>query len=117
MTLTLSSALSDALSGLHATQAQIQVISANIANPQPPGYSRESVIQTPTTQPAGGVGVEIGQITRASDVILTGNLVHQTTTASAAATTSDYLTDLQNLIGQVGSNNAFTDGLNSFINA
>ena len=43
--MSIGSALETALSGLTATQAQIQVISGNIANVQTPGYSRETLPQ------------------------------------------------------------------------
>ncbi|MBX7106816.1 MAG: flagellar basal body protein, partial [Gemmataceae bacterium] len=38
--MSLSSALTNALSGLRTTQAQIQVISNNVSNVDTPGYTR-----------------------------------------------------------------------------
>jgi len=110
-------ALQDALTGLHATQAQIQLISGNIANAQTPGYSEQTLVQTPIRTPAGGAGVQTGVIQRISDQLLTSSLNTQTSTASAASTTNNYLTQLQNLLGQVGSGSSFTDALNNFASA
>lgn len=109
--------LVDAMSGLRATQTQLQVISANIANAQTPGYTEEQVTESSVTTPAGGVGVDTGVIQRVTDQLLSTNVTQQTTAASAASTTNDYLQQLQNLIGQPGSNNSFTNSLNSFISA
>jgi flagellar hook-associated protein 1 len=110
-------ALQDAVTGLRATQAQIQVISGNIANAQTPGYSQQTITQTAIRTPAGGVGVETGIIQRVSDQLLTTTLAKQTSAASAASTTDNYLTQLQNLLGQVGTNSSFSDALNNFVGA
>ena len=115
--MSLDIALQAAMNGLQATQSQIQVLSANIANAQTPGYSRETISQTPIVTPAGGVGVETGIIQRVSNQLLTTNLNQQTSAASAASTTNDYLTQLQNLVGQVGSTSTLGSALNSFITA
>lgn len=109
--------LVDAVSGLRATQTQLQVISANIANAQTPGYTEEQATESSMTTPAGGVGVDTGVIQRVTNQLLSSNVTQQTTSASAASTTNDYLQQLQNLIGQPGSNNSFTNSLNSFISA
>jgi flagellar hook-associated protein 1 FlgK len=110
-------ALKDAMSGLRATQAQIQVISSNIANAQTPGYSEQTITQTPIRMPAGGAGVTTGIIQRVSDQLLTTTLAKQTSASSAASTTNNYLQQLQSLLGQVGSGTTFTDAYNSFVSA
>jgi flagellar hook-associated protein 1 FlgK len=115
--MSLDVALQDAVSGLRATQSQIQVLSGNIVNAQTPGYSEETLSQTSVMVPTGGAGVETGIVQRASDQILTANLATQTSTASAASTTDDYLQQLQNLLGQVGSNDSIANGLSTFQSA
>jgi flagellar hook-associated protein 1 len=115
--MSLDLALQDAVTGLRATQTQIQVISANIANAQTPGYSEETATETPITTPSGGVGVQTGIIQRVADQLLTANLTVQTSAASSASTTNNYLTQLQNLLGQVGGSSTFTSALNNFIGA
>ena len=115
--MSLDLALQDAITGLRATQTQIQVLSGNVANAQTPGYSEETVAATPITTPAGGVGVETGVIQRVSNQLLTANVATQTSAASAASATNNYLTQLQNLLGQVGGNSTFTAALNNFVSA
>jgi flagellar hook-associated protein 1 FlgK len=111
----LSVALQDAITGLRATQNQIQVISGNVANAQTAGYSRQTLSQTSITTPAGGVGVNTGIIKRVTDQLLTSNLSKQSSTASAASTANDYLNQLQSLLGQVGAGTSFTDSFNTFV--
>ena len=113
----LNVALQDAMTGLRATQTQIQVISANIANAQTPGYSEESVSQTPIRMPTGAAGVQTGIVQRASDQLLTTSLAKQSSAASSASTTDNYLQQLQGLLGQVGSGSSFTDAYNNFVAA
>jgi flagellar hook-associated protein 1 len=113
----LTVALQDAMTGLRATQTQIQIISANIANAQTPGYSEESVSQTPIRLPTGAAGVQTGIVQRASDQLLTTSLAKQSSAASAASTTNNYLQQLQGLLGQVGSGTSFTDAYNNFVAA
>jgi flagellar hook-associated protein 1 len=110
-------ALKDAMTGLRATQAQIQVISANIANAQTPGYSEQTITQTPIRMPAGGAGVTTSIIQRVSDQLLTTTLAKQSSASSAASTTNNYLQQLQSLLGQVGSGSTFTDAYNNFVSA
>jgi flagellar hook-associated protein 1 FlgK len=115
--MSLGLALQDAVTGLRATQTQIQVLSANVANAQTPGYSEEYATQTPITTPAGGAGVDTSIIQRVSNQLLTSNLATQTSAASASSATNNYLTQLQNLLGQVGGNSTFTNALNTFVGA
>lgn len=110
-------ALQNALTGLQATQTQIQVLSSNIANAQTPGYQEETVSQTPVVTPSGGAGVETGIIQRVADQLLTTNLANQTSVASAASTTNNYLTQLQGLLGTVGGSTSFTAAFNTFASA
>src|ERR1700722_1891222 len=100
--------LQDAMTGLRATQAQIQVISSNIANAQTPGYQRETLAETSIVSPTGGAGVNIGITQNVSDSLLEGNVNAQNKAASYASTMNNYQTQLQNLLGTVGSATSFT---------
>lgn len=115
--MSLDIALQSALSGLRASQAQLQVISGNISNAQTTGYSDETLGQTSQQTPAGGSGVVTGVIKRATDQILSSNLLSQTTVASNASTLSTYYQQVDNLMGTVNGNNSLSDALNSFENA
>jgi flagellar hook-associated protein 1 len=113
MGLTLS--LANALSGLQAAQNNLALISANIANANTPGYSRQ--ILPSTTQVnlgQGGGGVTTGVATRVTDQILDSNLRTQDSVTSAASTLDSYFKRVQDLFGSVGNANALTDTLAKF---
>ena len=110
-------ALNYALSGLTATQAQLQVVAGNIANAQTPGYSEETLPQFSSVATTGGTAVVTGEIQRATDKGLQGAILGQTTLSSTAATLNTYQQQVQNLLGQVGSGNTLADSYNSFTSA
>lgn len=68
--MTLTSAFSAALSGLSASARRAEVVSANIANAQTPGYARRQVELTVAGPEAGRVGVQVRGIVRAQDAAL-----------------------------------------------
>lgn len=115
--MSLDIALQSALSGLRASQAQLQVISGNIANAQTAGYSEETLSQSAQQTPAGGAGVLTGVVQRATDQILSSNLLSQTTVAANASTLSTYYQQVDNLMGTVNGDNSLSDALNSFESA
>jgi flagellar hook-associated protein FlgK len=115
--MSLTIALNYALSGLNATQAQLQVLAGNIANAQTPGYSEETLPQTSDPLTNGGAGVITGEIQRITDTGLQGELLGQTTLSGAASATSSYQQQIQSLIGTVGSGDTIADTLNNFTSA
>jgi flagellar hook-associated protein 1 len=116
MGLTLS--LSNALSGLNAAQTNLALISANIANAQTPGYSRQILPSTTQIiQGQGGGGVSTGVAQRVTDQILVANLRSQDSINSAASTLDSYFGRVQDLFGSVGNANSLPDTLNTFSNA
>ena len=116
MSLTLS--LNNALTGLQAAQQNLALISANIANANTPGYSRQVLpATTQIIQGQGGGGVEIGVAGRVTDDILNSNLRSQDSVTSAASTLDSYLSRVQDLFGHVGNADAVTDTLAKFSSA
>src|SRR6185437_3908613 len=113
----LNIALDYAVSGLRATQAQLQVVAGNIANAQTQGYSEETLPQTSNGATVGGAGVVTGEIQRVTDKGLQDAVLGQTTLSSAASTRDSYQQQVQNLLGQVGSGNTLGDSLNNFTSA
>ena len=110
-------ALNYALSGLTATQAQLQVVAGNIANAQTPGYSEETLPQFSSVATNGGTAVVTGEIQRATDTGLQSAILGQTTLSSTASTLNTYQQQVQTLLGQVGSGNTLADSYNSFTSA
>ena len=114
--MSIESALQTALSGLQATQAQIQVISGNVANVQTPGYSRETLPQESVVNSVA-TSVETGAVQRAVDQVLNTNLTNQMTTASAASTLDTYYKQIDSLLGQVGNGASVNQALDKFSSA
>ncbi len=112
--MSLTIALNYALSGLNATQAQLQVLAGNIANAQTPGYSEETLPQTSDPLTNGGAGVLTGEIQRITDSGLKGELLGQTTISGAAGALNTYQQQIQSLVGEVGSGNTIADAVNTF---
>jgi flagellar hook-associated protein 1 len=114
--MSIESALFTALSGLRATQAQIQVVSGNVANVQTQGYSRE-ILPQETVVNAASTSVSTGAVQRVVDQVLNSNLTNQTTTASAAATLDTYYQQIDALMGQTGSGATLNNALSGFSSA
>ncbi|MBB5517406.1 flagellar hook-associated protein FlgK [Amphiplicatus metriothermophilus] len=68
--MTLSSALTNATSGLAAAQRRADVVSNNIANALTPGYARRDISVSERTVAGRGAGVAVDGETRASDPVL-----------------------------------------------
>lgn len=116
MGLTLS--LDNAISGLQAAQANLALISANIANANTPGYSNQTLPETTQIVAGqGGGGVSTGIAQRVTDTSLTNSLRDQNSVTSAASTLNTYYTQIQNLFGTVGGANSLADTLNQFSSA
>ena len=82
--MTLSSALSAAVSGLSASARRADVVSSNIANAQTPGYVRRQVDLAPAGPDSGRSGVQVRGIFRAQDVaLLTDRRLAQAASAGA----------------------------------
>jgi len=107
---TLNSILGAATSGLFAAQTQLNVISNNIANVDTPGYTAETVQQTPTAGSNGG-GVQVGQITLAVNQFLQqANLAAQAQSGSAGAI-SNMMDEAQALFGDPSSSTGYFNQL------
>ncbi|HEV8028847.1 MAG TPA: flagellar hook-associated protein FlgK, partial [Stellaceae bacterium] len=115
--MSLGVALANAVSGLTAAQANLTLISGNIANAQTPGYSRETLPQTSQVLDGNGSGVDTGVARRVSDQVLTASVRSQTSVTAAANTLNTYFQQIQNLFGQVGDANSLPDTLNQFSSA
>lgn len=97
--MSLDIARSIAVSSLMATQVQISVASANIANAGTAGYTVKSATQVATTSGGVGTGTQITAITGNVDKLLLKSLVAATSDLGAADTSNDYLDQLQALYG------------------
>ncbi|WP_445490928.1 flagellar hook-associated protein FlgK [Rhodopseudomonas sp. RCAM05734] len=97
--MSLDVARSIAVSSLMATQVQISVASANIANADTTGYTVKSATQAALVSGGVGTGTTITAITSNVDKLLMKSLVSATSELGSASTNSDYLDRLQALYG------------------
>jgi len=109
--MSISQALNTSLSGLRATQAGLQLISANVANAQTPGYVRKTL--SLVTSDAGG-GVQIGAVARELDQYLQRQLRVESAGGSYADLRSEFYQRLQGLYGAPGSDSALETAFNNF---
>jgi flagellar hook-associated protein 1 len=101
--MSLSSALSIAMSGLNANQAALAIVSSNVANASTPGYVSQSVNQVEQGVGSLGTGVQIAGITRALDTYVQNQLRTETSGGGYADQISNVLSQLQNVYGTPGS--------------
>ena len=100
--MSLSSALSIAVSGLSANQAGLSIVSSNVANASTPGYVSQSVNLVEQGTGGVGTGVQVAGITRALDTVVQSQLRTETSGNGFAGQISSVLTQLQNVYGTPG---------------
>ncbi|CAN1545437.1 FlgK Flagellar hook-associated protein [Rhabdaerophilaceae bacterium] len=101
----LLSALSNAVSGLSVNQAQMDIVSRNVANAGTVGYNRR-VLRTQETSATGITAGAVRQIgvDRILDSLLQKQLRGESAGASYSAVRADYLRRVDVMFGQPGSN-------------
>lgn len=97
--MSLSGAMSNALSGLTANSRIVDVISSNIANVQTPGYGAR---QVDLGANAIGGGVAVIGVSRASDLALLNDQRAATAETAGATRIADFYSQLETTIGQPG---------------
>jgi flagellar hook-associated protein 1 FlgK len=112
--MTLTSALSNSLSGLRFTSTATALTSANIANAGNPSYTRKLI--DPVDALAGDqiAGVKVGSIRREYDAFVQRQLVGERSNAGYASTRSQFLSRLDQMMGAPGSARALDTVLNTF---
>lgn len=93
------SIFSNALSGLHASQSAMGVISQNVANANTPGYVRAQANFTPQVVAGGGAGVQVESVTRAADRFLAAAQRVAGAASSAAGARAELLDRAQLFFG------------------
>lgn len=104
--MSLDVARSIAVSSLMATQVQISVASANIANASTTGYTEKTATQAATVSGGVGTGTTITAVTSNVDKLLMKSLVAATSELGTATTSSSYLDQLQALYGSTTGTNS-----------
>ncbi len=111
--MTISSALSNALSGLTVTGRASSVVAANISNANTPGYARRSLEVSSSTPSLMG-GVTATGITRHVDPVILGARREAQADRGHAQTINNFLTRLEKSIGTPDDLNALTNLIADF---
>jgi len=111
--MSLTQALSSALSGLQVTQANIAMVAANVANADTPGYTRKVVNQVATGANTS-IGVRVSDIQRELDLYVQKQLRTEKAGASYADTRANLYSQLQNIYGQPGASTSLESVYNGF---
>src|SRR3981189_149166 len=115
--MSLSDALSIAMSGLRANQAAMSLVSSNVANAQTPGYVRKSIDQVTTNSGSYGTNVSIVGVNRELDQYIQAQLRTETSGAGYASLKSNFLQQLQSMYGNPGSVGTLEDAFNGLTTA
>ena len=97
--MSISSSLSNALSGLGAAARAAELVSANVANALTEGYARRTLELSSRSLAGNGVGVKIDGVARQVDVTVLADRRQADARLADAAVASDFLTDLEAAIG------------------
>src|SRR3981189_935619 len=114
--MSLSGTLNISLAGLQVTQQALQIVGANVANAQPPGYIRKTVTQT-TTAAGDSISVRMTSINRELDTLIQTQLRQATAGVSYADKLSELYQQLQTIYGAPGSATGVDTLFNNFTTA
>jgi flagellar hook-associated protein 1 FlgK len=116
--MSLTQALTTALAGLNATQANLSVISGNVANANTPGYVEESTNQVEIASVGSpGSSVDIKGINRNLSSLLQNQLWTETSGGAYADIKAQLHQQLQQVYGTPGTPGAFDTAYNGFTTA
>jgi flagellar hook-associated protein 1 FlgK len=113
----LSSALITAVSGLHATQAGVELVSRNVANAETPGYTRKALQQQAILANGETIGVRVTEATRLLNSLMQLQLRDETSAQARIDVIADTLGRLDALFGIPGGAGALDTAVNGFVDA
>lgn len=112
--MSISNALSSALTSLNVTQQNLSVLSNNIANANTDGYAKRTVVQSSQTIAGVGQGVIIEGIERQVDQLLLEQMRTQSSSLGLAEIQEEYFEQIQVLYGQPNNGNSLSDVVDGF---
>ena len=115
--MSLTQALTTALSGLNATQSGLSLVAGNIANAQTPGYVRETAVLTEQGLGTTGTSVRVSEVSRVLDEFVQSQLRTESAGAGYADVRSNLYSQLQSVYGTPGSANSLETIYNNFTTA
>jgi flagellar hook-associated protein 1 FlgK len=115
--MSLSSALSIAMSGLSANQTALSITSSNVANAQTPGYVTRTPDQVEVNTGDSGASVLVSGVNRQLDQYLQSQLRTETSGGAYADQMSSVLQQLQSVYGTPGSAGTLETAYSNFTTA
>lgn len=91
--------LSTSLSGMKTAQAQLEIISRNVANVDTPGYTRKTAQQNNIVQAGSSMGVSLGEVQRSVDEGLLKSYLSSNSLTSNYSALNTYLSKAEVLLG------------------
>ena len=113
MSVSLSSILSIATSGLEVAQTGLNTVSDNISNVNTAGYVREVVNQGSVSVGGQGIGVSVEDIARTSNQFLEAAGLKATSDSASAGISASMLDQAQSLFGDPSDSSSFFGRLDS----
>jgi flagellar hook-associated protein 1 FlgK len=114
--MSLSGTLNTSLAGLQVTQQGLQIVGANVANAQTPGYVRKTLSQE-STAAGTSISVRMVSINRELDTLIQTQLRQATSGGSYADKLSELYQQLQTIYGAPGSATGADTLFNNFTTA
>lgn len=109
--MSMSSALSNALSGLTASSRTAEIVSSNIANAQTDGYGRREINLSSRVLGGEGSGVHIDGTSRIVDQVVIADRRLADAELGASSTHAGFLQRIENVIGEPGDAGSLSDRL------
>ncbi len=115
--MSLTQALSSAVSGLRTTQAGMSLLAGNVANAETPGYVRKTLEQSATAFGDFGSSVRTSGINRALDLYLQRQIRAETAGGGYATSRAQFYERLQQLYGDPAASSSLAATFDDFTNA
>ncbi len=115
--MSLTQALSTALSGLNAAQTGLSLVAGNVANAQTPGYVRKTATLVANTTGTVGASVQVASINRVLDQFVQAQLRTESAGAAYADLRSSMYDQLQGIYGTPNSTSTLENAFNNFTSA
>jgi len=112
----LNVSLSNALSGMNATQSGLEILSRNISNAGSPGYHRQSLVLVDRNNAAGSYVNSVG-IDRAFTAALQTQYSEGVSALGYADLRADYMARIEQVLGKPGDTGSLGDVYQNFENA
>ena len=115
--MSLTQALSTALSGLNAAQTSLALVAGNVANAQTPGYVRKTPVITENATGTSGTSVQVGSINRVLDQFVQTQMWTESAGAGYADQVNNIYSQLQGVYGTPGASGTLESTFNNFTSA